>query len=33
MLNLQLNPYTTQIEPHDWIAEYATPWPRSMSCS
>jgi adenylosuccinate lyase len=21
-LNLQLNPYTTQIEPHDWIAEY-----------
>ena len=21
-LGLQLNPYTTQIEPHDWIAEY-----------
>jgi len=21
-LDLHLNPYTTQIEPHDWIAEY-----------
>ena len=32
-LGLEFNPYTTQIEPHDWIAEYCDALAAAMSSS